>query len=97
MFALEKFLAPLLFPLSLVLMGLGVGLGLLWFSRWQRAGKAVVTVAAVVLVVAGHGWTANALLTPLEQGQVTFAPRGEVPPDAHNIRWVVVLGGRRGR
>jgi hypothetical protein len=92
-FALEKFLVPLLFPLSLVLIGLGVGLGLLWFSRWQRAGKAVVTVSAAVLVVASHGWTANALLAPLEQGQVTFAPRGEVPPDAHNIRWVVVLGG----
>jgi uncharacterized SAM-binding protein YcdF (DUF218 family) len=92
-FALEKFLVPLLFPLSLVLIGLGVGLGLLWFSRWQRAGKAVVTVSAAVLVVASHGWTANALLAPLEQGQVMFAPRGEIPPKAQSIRWIVVLGG----
>lgn len=93
MFLLEKFLAPLLFPLSLVLVGLGVGLGLLWFSRWQRVGKVLVTVAGVGLAVLSHGWTANALLHPLEQGQVTFAPRGDVPPAAANIRWIVVLGG----
>ncbi len=93
MFYLEKFLAPLFFPLSVVLIGLGVGLGLLWFSRWQRAGKTVTTVAAIGLAVVSHGWTANALLAPLEQGQVMFAPLGEIPPEAQSIRWIVVLGG----
>ncbi|MGQ9898330.1 MAG: ElyC/SanA/YdcF family protein [Acidobacteriota bacterium] len=79
--------------MSLGLAGLGVGLGLLWFSRWQRAGKTVVTVASVGLAVVSHAWTSNALLASLEQEQAVFAPLGKVPPDAQNIRWIVVLGG----
>lgn len=93
MFYVEKFLAPLFFPLSLALLGLGAGLGLLWFSRRQRAGKVIVTVSAGFLAVVGHGRTADALLRPLERGQDVFAPTGALPSDRQNVRWIVVLGG----
>ncbi len=93
MFQVEKFLAPLFFPLSLTLLGLAAGLGLLWFSRWQRAGKAVVAASGAFLAIISHGWTANALLRPLERGQAAFAPTGVVPPEQRGARWIVVLGG----
>ncbi len=93
MLYLEKFLAPLFFPLSVALLGLGAGVELLWFSPWQRAGKVIVTVAMGFLALAGHSWTANALLRPLEDGQAVFAPTGFVPAERQTIRWIVVLGG----
>ncbi|MFQ3640504.1 MAG: ElyC/SanA/YdcF family protein, partial [Chloracidobacterium sp.] len=60
---------------------------------WQRAGKIVVTAATGLLAISGHGWTANALLRPLERDQTMLAPSGNLPPDLQTIRWVVVLGG----
>ncbi|OYT71438.1 MAG: envelope biogenesis factor ElyC [Chloracidobacterium sp. CP2_5A] len=93
MFHVEKFLAPLFFPLSLALLGLGAGLGLLWLSRWQRAGKALVTASVAFLAVVSHGWTSNALLRPLEREQSVFAPTGAIPPEWQGLRWIVVLGG----
>ncbi|MGD1103403.1 MAG: envelope biogenesis factor ElyC, partial [Terriglobia bacterium] len=67
MFLLKKIVSRFLFPLPLSLEFLFVGLFLLWFTRRQRAGKALVTCGALLLVGLSNIFTSNALLRPLEQ------------------------------
>ena len=50
MFLLKKIVSRFLFPLPLSLEFLILGLFLLWFTRRQRAGKALVTCGVVLLL-----------------------------------------------
>src|SRR5882672_26070 len=88
MFLLKKFVAPLLFPYTVCLLLLALGLALLWFTRRQRTAKVVVTGAFAALVVLSYGWVSGPLLYSLE--------RTHGSPDAAALartKWVVVLGG----
>lgn len=88
MFFLKKALSPLLFPLPIVVLLLGIGVALLWFSRRQKTGKVLATSAWIVLVVASYGWVSDPLLRSLE--------RAHLPPSEAQVaatKWVVVLGG----
>lgn len=89
MFLLKKILTPFFLPVSVCIEILLLGTILLWFTRWQKTGKAVVTLGLIVLTGLSYGPISEALLRPLEY---------KYPPllkSAHltQVKWVVVLGG----
>ena len=66
MFLLKKFVAPLLFPFTWCVLLLALGLALLWFTRWQKAARATLTLGVAALVVLSYGWVSDPLLRSLE-------------------------------
>ena len=95
MFLIRKIVSPFLFPLPLTLLVSLVGLGLLWFTRRQRAGKVLVTIGLLALALLSHGLIAGRVLQPLEQSYPMFemeAHRDWAAGSADGPRYVVVLG-----
>ena len=89
MFLLKKIIAPLFFPIPVCLLILLAGLALLWFTRRQKAGKVVVSVGALLLLLFSHPAVSGRLLMPLERQYPPLEPG----PPAAAVKWVVVLGG----
>lgn len=92
---LVKIVSPLFFPVPLICEILLLGLILLWFTRRQRAGKVLVTLAAALLLFLGNRRISATFLRPLEQ---RFSPLGfrspaSVPSAIRKSRFIVVLGG----
>ncbi|MBC8200119.1 MAG: YdcF family protein [Desulfobacteraceae bacterium] len=89
MFLFKKIAAPLFFPLSIILEILIFGIFLLWFTRRQKAGKAVVFAGALLLALFSYGSLSDICLKTLED---KYPPLIELEtfPD---VKWVVVLGG----
>jgi uncharacterized SAM-binding protein YcdF (DUF218 family) len=92
MFFMKKIVSRFLFPLPLSLEFLFVGLFLLWFTRRQRAGKALVTCGALLLVGLSNTFTSDALLRPLERYYPALAV-GQIGPVAPDVTFIAVLGG----
>jgi uncharacterized SAM-binding protein YcdF (DUF218 family) len=90
LFALKKIVGRFLLPLPLISMAFLAGLVLLWFTGKQKAGKALVTCAAILLFLLGTGILSRPLLSPLENAYPSFDAGHHTHAD---IRWVVVLGG----
>lgn len=91
-FLAKKVIGALLSPLSIVLVIASMGLLLVWFTRKQRPGKVLLTVAVGLLGLMSYGQVANMMARPLEH---------EYPPltdfqTLKNIKWIVVLGGGSG-
>jgi uncharacterized SAM-binding protein YcdF (DUF218 family) len=85
-FTLSKVLWFLTAPANLLLIGLAVGMALLW-SPWRRAGRAVTTfcvIAAMIVAVAPIGQWGLALL------ENRFPPVSELPA---RVDGIVVAGG----
>ena len=92
MFLLRKIVSRFFFPLPLSLEFVFVGLFLLWFTRRQRAGKALVTCGALLLVGLSNTFTSDALLRPLEHQYPPLAV-GHIGPVAPDVTFITVLGG----
>lgn len=96
-FLLKKLVAPLFFPLTLVLLLLGAGLALLWLTRRQRTGRLLVTAGAVLLALLSYKPSANMLLSPIEGSYRPLLDPAKLLPEPNAgekpIRWIVVLGG----
>ena len=78
-----------MYPLSLCLEILLLGLYLLWFAHKQKAGKVVVTIGVGLIIIFSYGTFHAFLLQSLEN---------KYPPlinldDVDDVKWVVVLGG----
>ncbi len=86
MFALKKILGNLMMPLSFSLLLLLTGLVLLWFSRRQAWGKALVSLAAVILIVTSLPYAPARLNISLERNHPALL---QVPGE---LDYVVVLG-----
>ena len=96
-FMLKKMLSRLLFPLPICIEILLVGLVLLWFTKKQKAGRIVVTVGTVLILLLSYNASSDIFLRGLERSYKPFdqAALDEFrarSPDAP-IKWVVVLGG----
>ena len=89
MFLFKKIVAPLFFPLSIILEILIVGIFLLWFTRRQKAGKAVVFAGALLLALFSYGSITDICLKSLED---KYPPLIELQTFS-DVKWVVVLGG----
>ncbi|EAY7111713.1 envelope biogenesis factor ElyC, partial [Salmonella enterica] len=51
LFTLKKVIGGMLLPLPLMLLMIGVGLALLWFSRFQKTGKVFISVGWLALLL----------------------------------------------
>lgn len=86
LFTLKKYLGGIMLPLPLLLLVIAAGLGVLWFSRFQKSGKAIVSTGWLLLLLLSLQPVADRLLKPVEQTYPTWRGGGRVA-------YVVVLGG----
>lgn len=86
LFILKKFIGGLLLPLPFLLLMIGLAILLLWFSRWQKTGKALLTAGWLVLLLISLQPVADRMLKPIEETYPTW--RG-----GEQANYVVVLGG----
>lgn len=86
LFTLKKVIGGLLLPLPALLIIMAAGILLLWFSRWQKSGKILISAAWLLLLLLGLQPVADRLLAPLENRWSTWN-------NQHTIDYVVVLGG----
>ena len=86
LFTLKKVVGGMLLPLPLLLLLMALGLALLWFSRFQRAGKICLSFSWLLLLLLSLQPVADALLKPIENRYPTW--RSPTP-----VRYIVVLGG----
>lgn len=93
MFMLRKVIAHFLFPVPLCVEILLLGLYLLWFTRMQRAGKAVVTMGAIFLVALSNTFVAAGLIHVLESRYPPFRVATSAEPSSSAPRYIAVLGG----
>ncbi|WLS77585.1 envelope biogenesis factor ElyC [Erwinia pyri] len=86
LFALKKVVGGLLLPLPLLIVVMAIALFLLWFSRWQKTGKIILSFACAILMLISLQPVADSLLAPTENRYPTWQNR-------QKVGYVVVLGG----
>ena len=89
MFLFKKIAAPFLFPLSICLEILFLGLFILWLTRRQKTGKIIVTIGVILLTTMSYGAVSDMFLGPLEY---RYLPIKDISA-FQDVKWVVVLGG----
>jgi len=90
MYWLKKFVGALLFPNTVLLAFLGIGVAMLWFSSKRRVGRMIVTIAAAGFFLMSCTSTWNFLIRDLEYRYPVFDANRS---DVSDVGWVVVLGG----
>ena len=86
LFTLKKVFGGMMLPLPLLLLLMAIGIILLWRSRFQKTGKALVTLSWLLLTLLSLQPVADGLLKPIEKSYPTW--RG-----GQSVEYVVVLGG----
>jgi uncharacterized SAM-binding protein YcdF (DUF218 family) len=86
LFILKKFIGGLLLPLPFLLLMMGVALCLLWFTRWQKSAKALMSVSWLILLLISLQPVADKMLKSIEDTYPTW--RG-----TEKVDYIVVLGG----
>ncbi|AOM40672.1 envelope biogenesis factor ElyC [Xenorhabdus hominickii] len=96
LFLLKKSIGSLLMPLPLIILVSFAALLLLWFTRWQKTGKAILSLSWLILLLLSLQPVADKLLLPVEG---KYVQRYE-PDTAHSdtikydpVKYIVVLGG----
>jgi len=97
MFVLKKVISMILSPLA-VSLGISLtGLLVLWFSKHVRAGKIIVSVGLLLIVLLGYGAVSNTMLGRLEKQYEPYDQSLTVTilksENQFPLRYVVVLGG----
>lgn len=75
LFTLKKVIGGMLLPLPLMLLIIGVGLALLWFSRFQKTGKLFISVGWLALLLLSLQPVSDHLLRPIENRYPTWQGR----------------------
>lgn len=86
LFTLKKYIGGLMLPLPFLLLLIGLGIALIWFSRWQKTGKVLISVGWLVLLLLSMQPVADRFLKPIEDTYPTW--RGTQP-----VKYIVILGG----
>ncbi|MBK5144785.1 envelope biogenesis factor ElyC [Budviciaceae bacterium BWR-B9] len=86
LFILKKIIGNLLLPLPFLLLLMAIALLLLWFSRWQKSAKTLLTVSWLGLLLLSLQPVADRLLMPIENQYATYQKN-------EPIDYIVVLGG----
>ena len=86
LFTLKKIIGGMILPLPLLLMFIALGLLLVWFTRFQRSGKIVITTGWLVLLLLSLQPVADGLLRPIEDKYPTWQGN-------QKVAYIVVLGG----
>ncbi|CAQ84904.1 MULTISPECIES: envelope biogenesis factor ElyC [Photorhabdus] len=92
LFLFKKYLGAMLMPLSLILLISLVALLLLWFTRWQKTGKTILTFSWLALLLLSLQPIADKLLLPLESiyAKGYQSESSDINPP---VDYIVVLGG----
>jgi uncharacterized SAM-binding protein YcdF (DUF218 family) len=88
MLLLQKIVAPLFFPIPLILGCLTAGLLLLWCSQRQQVGRILVLLGTLGLLVGSVEPIAHMLVATLEN---QYPPVRSAAHVGQEVRWVVVL------
>ncbi|CAM7729223.1 envelope biogenesis factor ElyC [Lelliottia nimipressuralis] len=86
LFTLKKYIGGMMLPLPLLLMFIAIGLLLVWFTRFQRSGKIVITTGWLALLLLSLQPVADRLLRPIENTYPTWQ-------ENQKVEYIVVLGG----
>lgn len=86
LFALKKIIGSLLLPLPLLLSMMAMALLLLWFSRWQKTGKIILSAACFLLALLSLQPVADSLLVRTENHYPAWK-------NQQKVDYIVVLGG----
>lgn len=86
LFTLKKIVGGLMLPLPLLLLVIGAGIALVWFSRWQKTGKVFISVGWLMLLLLSIQPVADRLLKPIEESYPTWH-------GSERVQYIVVLGG----
>ena len=86
LFMLKKYIGGMMLPLPLLLLLTGLGLFLVWFTRFQKTGKTAITLGWFLILLLSLQPVADGLLKPIEDKYPTW--RGE-----QHAEYIVVLGG----
>lgn len=86
LFTLKKYIGGMMLPLPLLLMFIALGLLLVWFTRFQRSGKIVITTGWLALLLLSLQPVADGLLRPIEDKYPTWQGN-------QKVEYIVVLGG----
>lgn len=86
LFMLKKYIGGMMLPLPLLLLLTGLGLFLVWFTRFQKTGKTAITLGWLLILLLSLQPVADGLLKPIEDKYPTW--RGE-----QHAEYIVVLGG----
>ena len=85
-FTLKKVVGGMLLPLPFLLLLMALGILLLWFSRWQKSGKILISFSWLFLLLLSLQPVADRLLLPLENRFPTWN-------GSERVDYIVVLGG----
>ena len=85
MFYLKKLIEYNIYPLPIIILLLIIGLVLLFLHK--RAGRWLVLIATILLLILCMPWTANLSINPLQQAYPVLS---KLP---QNVHYIVVLGG----
>lgn len=86
-FILKKFIGGLLLPLPFLLIIIGFSLFLLWFNRWLKTAKILLSISWLFLVLFSLQPVADKLLLQFEQYYQTYN-------DDNPVEYIIVLGGQ---
>jgi uncharacterized SAM-binding protein YcdF (DUF218 family) len=86
---LKKIISPFFLPVPACLLIALIGLFFLWFTRRQKTGKVLVTIATLVLAFFSYSGVSDILVRPLEQ---KYPPITDFQA-LKGVKWIVVLGG----
>ncbi|HCJ6322992.1 envelope biogenesis factor ElyC [Citrobacter sedlakii] len=86
LFTLKKVIGGMLLPLPFLLLAIGAGLMLLWFSRFQKTGKVMISAGWLALFLLSLQPIADGLLRPIESRYPTWQ-------ETRKVDYIVVLGG----
>lgn len=86
LFTLKKVIGGMMLPLPLILLIMGAGLVLVWFSRFQKTGKVCISLSWLALFLLSLQPVADSLLKPIENTYSTWQ-------DTQKVQYIVVLGG----
>jgi len=90
LFLLKKLIGPLLFPHSVFLGLLGIGVLILWFSSKRKLARILVTISAVGFFFLSYPNMWKGLVSEMED---RYPALDTSQTDLSGVRWVVVLGG----
>jgi uncharacterized SAM-binding protein YcdF (DUF218 family) len=85
-FLFKKIVSPFLFPMPICLGLAFLGLGLVWFTQRQKAGKILITLGVTGLFLVSIQPVSQGILAPLENKYPSYR-------SGHSIKYIVVLGG----
>ncbi|WP_276641449.1 envelope biogenesis factor ElyC [Siccibacter turicensis] len=86
LFTLKKVIGGMLLPLPFLLFMIGLAICLLWFSRFQKTAKGLLTASWLVLLLLSLQPVADGLLRPIENRYPTLH-------SSEPVKHIVVLGG----